>query len=139
LSIIRFRTAIKDPKDVTFLFWAVSIGIMNGVAFYQLSITLTAFMSILMVLLSKKAPSRSTPYVLMVKCSRLEDQQFEEALKNNCKSFRTRNISIDELEGEKTLEVRVKKGRETDLLREIKAIKGVKKAALFSHEGELAD
>ena len=44
LSIIRFRTAIKDPKDVTFLFWAVSIGIMNGVAFFQLSITLTIFM-----------------------------------------------------------------------------------------------
>ena len=38
LSIVRFRNAVKDPKDVTFLFWAISVGIVNGVQFYKLSI-----------------------------------------------------------------------------------------------------
>ena len=41
LSIIRFRSAIKDPIDVVFMFWAVSVGIANGVANFKVAITTT--------------------------------------------------------------------------------------------------
>ena len=139
LSIIRFRTAIKDPKDVTFLFWAVSIGIMNGVSYFQLSIILSVFMGGLMLLMSKKMPIIHLPYVLMVKYSTLDNEAFETVLEKNCSSFRLRNTTLSDKEGEQTVETRVKKGKENKMLQEIKKLKGVKKVILFSHEGELAE
>jgi len=139
LSIIRFRTAIKDPKDVTFLFWAVSIGIMNGVAFFQLSITLTLLMGAIMLIMAKRVPVKHLPYILMIKYNKINDTALEEILEDNCRKYRTRNISIDDKEGEKTIEARVKKDKENKLLQEIKALKGVKKVVLFTHEGELAE
>lgn len=139
LSIIRFRTAIKDPKDVTFLFWAVSIGIMNGVSFFQLSITISLFIGALMLLMAKKVPVLHMPYILMIKYNKIDDQRLEAILKKNSARFKTRNTSLSDTEGEKTIEVRVKKGRESQMLQEIKALKGVKKVVLFTHEGELTD
>jgi len=139
LSIIRFRTAIKDPKDVTFLFWAVSIGIMNGVSYFQLSIVLTVLLGAMMYIMSKRMPALHLPYILMVKYSSIDDEKMEALLKNSCSRFRIRNTSLSDAEGEKTIEVRVKKGQESKLLHEIKALKGVKKVILFSHEGELAE
>jgi len=139
LSIIRFRTAIKDPKDVTFLFWAVSIGIMNGVSYFQLSVTLTIFMGILMVLMSKRVPAMQMPYILMVKFGSVDEEKLENALKENCVRFKVRSTTLSDSQGEKTVEVRLKKGRESQVIREMKAIKGVKMVTLFTHEGELSD
>ena len=139
LSIIRFRTAIKDPKDVTFLFWAVSIGIMNGVSYFQLSIVLTAFMGILMYAMGKKMPALAQPYVMMLKYKELDEEKLEALLERRCSRFRTRNTSLSDEGGEKTLEVRAKKGQESLLLKEAKALHGVKKAMMFSHEGELTE
>ena len=45
LSIIRFRTAIKDPRDTAFIFWSIMVGIANGVAFYQLSLIASVFIA----------------------------------------------------------------------------------------------
>ena len=44
LSIVRFRSAIKDPLDIVFMFWAVGIGIANGVSFFQISMEFCSFM-----------------------------------------------------------------------------------------------
>jgi len=139
LSIIRFRTAIKDPKDVTFLFWAVAIGIMNGVSYFQLSVVLTVFLGALMVILSKRMPLVNLPYILMIKYKGLEDDALEDILESECSRFKVRNTSLSQGDGEKTLEVRVKKGREDALLKEVNSLKGVKRVVLFSHEGELAE
>ncbi len=139
LSIIRFRTAIKDPKDVTFLFWAVSVGIINGVSFFELSVTMSIFMGIVILLLSKKMPLIHLPFILMIKYTALDDAELEKILDENCSRFKVRNSSLSDSEGEKTIEVRVRKNQETKMLQEIKALEGVKKVVLFSHEGELAE
>lgn len=139
LSIIRFRTAIKDPKDVTFLFWAVSIGIMNGVSYFQLSVTITLFMGILMLLMAKRIPMAHLPYILMVKYSKLDEEKFEHVLKKNCEKFKVRSTTLTDSDGEKTIEARLKNGKETTLIGEIKALKGVERVVLFTHEGELAE
>ena len=50
LSIVRFRAAIKDPLDIVYMFWAVAIGIANGVANIKVSLTATIVISILIIL-----------------------------------------------------------------------------------------
>ena len=53
LSIVRFRTAVKDPKDTAFIFWAISVGVINGVGFFELSIMVTLFISLVLFVLSR--------------------------------------------------------------------------------------
>lgn len=53
LSIIRFRTPIKDPKDITFLFWGITVGIVNGIRFYKLSVISSLMMEAILVAISK--------------------------------------------------------------------------------------
>ena len=139
LSIIRFRTAIKDPKDVTFLFWAVSVGIINGVAFYKLSIALSVFIGAVAIFMSKKLPIIQQPYILIIKYNSLNMDMLDKVLAKHSSRFRVRNMSLSKEKGEKTIELRVKKNHEHLMLKEINAIKGVKKVILFTHEGELTE
>ena len=66
LSIIRFRTAIKDPRDTAFIFWSIMVGIANGVAFYQLSLIASVFIAVVLWGLSRKV-SFEPAYMLIIK------------------------------------------------------------------------
>lgn len=139
LSIIRFRTAVKDPKDVTFLFWAVGVGIVNGIQFYKLSILSSILIGLVLFILSKNA-FRENPYILILKYSDADQKELESVLKKHCKKFETRNVIIDEATmHEKTIEVKIEEKNINQLLKEIKEIKGVSKAMMFSHTGELSE
>lgn len=65
LSIVRFRAAIKDPLDIVYMFWAVGVGIANGVAYFSVSITATIFMGISLFLMSR-FPSRPKQFLLVI-------------------------------------------------------------------------
>lgn len=67
LSIIRFRAAIKDPLDIVYMFWAVGVGISNGVGYFQVSIVSSVFIALVM-LMAKSIPTRARSQLLVVKC-----------------------------------------------------------------------
>lgn len=138
LSIVRFRSAIKEPRDITFLFWSISMGIVNGVQFYKLSIIASIFIGVVLLVLSKKVNIRH-PYMLVLKFSDINDAELEDALNRNCSRHTTRNRSLTDHENEMVIEVMLKKDKEKTLLKEVKAIKGVKSVNLFSYLGELSD
>ena len=68
LSIVRFRSAIKEPIDIAFLFWAISIGIVLGAGLIPLAIFGSLFIGIIMVLFVNQK-STDNPYILVVKCA----------------------------------------------------------------------
>ncbi|MBM3200267.1 DUF4956 domain-containing protein [Candidatus Woesearchaeota archaeon] len=138
LSIIRFRTAIKDPKDVTFLFWAITIGVANGVHLYRLSIISSLFIGALMVLFSKNI-GISHPFLISLKFTKLDEQKVDAICKKYCKKYHVRNRTLSDDGGDFTVEVIVKKDNQSELLKELKKIEGVKKVMMFSHTGELSD
>lgn len=138
LSIIRFRTAIKDPKDVTFLFWAVSIGLVNGIHLYRLSIISSLFIGIVLVLFSKRIVMNH-PYLISLKFTKLDEHKIEAVCKKYCSKYYVRNRTLGEGEGDFTVEVLIKKNNQAALLGELKKIEGVKKVMMFSHTGELSD
>ena len=73
LSIVRFRTAIKEPIDIVYLFWAISAGIVLGAGLLPLAVFGSVFIGlILLVLVNKK--SRENPYILVLAC---QDEQAE--------------------------------------------------------------
>ena len=66
LSIVRFRTAVKDPKDTGFMYWTISTGIICGVSAYMLAIASVLFIGLIVILFSKKMVFED-PYLLIMK------------------------------------------------------------------------
>jgi uncharacterized membrane protein YhiD involved in acid resistance len=67
LSIVRFRAAIKDPLDIVYIFWAVGVGIANGVAYFSVSFISSIFIAICLLIFSRM-PSRPKAHLVIVNC-----------------------------------------------------------------------
>jgi hypothetical protein len=67
LSIVRFRTAMKDPADIAFLFWAIGIGVCNGAGFYNVSVIGTAVIFVLLLVLGRIPVRQHDPVLLVVR------------------------------------------------------------------------
>lgn len=134
LSIIRYRTAIKDPMDLFFLFWSVAGGIMCGAKQYILAIAVTVVLTGVVFLLSHM-PSLKAPYVMVVngKKEGLEDQ-VDDILKEYCKYYKikSRNISDD---NEKMI-IELKTAKEKEMISEMSKLKDVK-VSLLTYEGDV--
>lgn len=134
LSIIRYRTAIKDPMDLFFLFWSVAGGIMCGAKQYILAIAVTIVLMGVVFLLSHM-PSLKAPYVMVVngKKEGLEDQ-VDDILKEYCKYYKikSRNISDD---NEKMI-IELKTDKEKEMINEMSKLKDVK-VSLLTYEGDV--
>ena len=93
LSIVRFRAAIKDPMDIVFMFWAISVGIANGVAFWKVSFVSTILLMFVMLLM-KKAPTLSSPFLLVLKVTDFNNDEIVKIIKKNAKKVKLKNKSI---------------------------------------------
>ncbi len=139
LSIVRFRTAIKDPKDTAFIFWAISIGVINGVGYYELSILATIFISIVLALLSRSLTFEPS-YMLIVKYQDGAYELIERVIKEGFQKSFVRSDSKKSELTEKVIEVKMKKdGSQDNLLREIRGLKGVELCTLLSSNGEFSE
>lgn len=138
LSIVRFRNAVKDSKDVTFLFWSISVGIVNGVQFYKLSIISSLFIGLILIVLSKKIVIRE-PYIVILKYETLDEDSLISVLKKHCQKYKMRSTTLVNNSGERTIEVRVKRSHEQQLITDLKNLKGVQQVMMFSYTGKLSD
>lgn len=69
LSIVRFRTAMKDPTDIAFLFWAIAVGVCNGAGFFNVSIVGTIAMGLLIILVARAPMKPRDPLLVVVRYS----------------------------------------------------------------------
>lgn len=135
LSIVRFRTPIKDPTDLIFLFWAAAAGIVTGAGFFTLAIIGSAIVGLVLFVFVKKA-SFETPYLVVINCddSRSEEQVVGK-LKSLVKRFNVKQKSITSDNVEMTIEVRLR-DQESKFVNELTSIAGVKNAVLISYSGD---
>ena len=135
LSIVRFRTAIKEPLDIAFLFWAISAGIVIGAGLIPLGIIGSVLIGIvLLVFVNKK--STDTPYIVVLN---LENDKAESdcmaKIKEKTKKSLIKAKTVSQNGIELTVEVRLK-DMSAAFLNELLAIKGVNNACLVSYNGE---
>lgn len=138
LSIVRFRTAIKDPMDLVFLFWAIASGIVLGAGLIPLAIFASIVMGLILVFFANKTVL-DTPYILMINCS---DENSEEVVNKKIKStfskYQVKSKSVIPNRGiELVFEVRMKNG-ETKFVNELSQIQGVTNSVLVSYNGDYA-
>lgn len=134
LSIVRFRTAIKDPMDLCFLFWAIAVGICCGAHMAEIAIILSLFMTILVFVL-EKIPVGKAPMILVVNMNKMETElALIQIIKQYCKYFKIKSRSVRENNCNLVIEVRTKE--EYKIVQSLEKIEGVKNVSLVSHDGE---
>ena len=136
LSIVRFRSAIKEPLDIAFLFWAISAGIVLGAGLIPLGIIGSVFIGIIMVLFVNKK-STDNPYILVVNCT--NDNSEKESIKyvsSSVKKHVVKSKTVSANSGiELTVEIRLKE-MSTQFVNELSHISGVNNVVLVSYNGE---
>ena len=135
LSIVRFRTAIKEPMDIAFLFWSIAVGIVLGAGLLPLAIIGSVIIGIIIVLFSTRKIG-DTPYILVVNCENEEaEKEAQILISEEAKKSILKSKSVNKLGIELTYEVRIKE-ENTDFVNKLSATSGVTNAALVSYNGE---
>ena len=134
LSIVRFRTAVKDPLDIVFMFWAIAIGIANGAMQFELAIVGSFFIAIVVVILSN-IKLQNHPYLLVMHYKSVDEKEILIQLNKIIKSYKLKSKTVSNELVELTLEVRVKK-HNIGFVDEISKINNVKDLGLVSYEGD---
>lgn len=135
LSIVRFRTAIKDPMDLMFLFWSISIGIICGANLYSIAIIASLVITILLFVL-ELTPIGVAASLLVVSTEQpdAEKEILNTIAKDNkvCK-VKSRNLTDKGL----NMIIECKPKDATTLIKNVKVIKGVFGVSLMAHDGEV--
>ena len=141
LSIVRFRTAVKDPRDTAFMFWVIAIGIVNGVAYYQLSLLGSIFIAGVIVILSRSFGFEPT-YMMIV---RYADYSVFDGVrsvlsdKSLVRRFFVRSDMRKADHTEKAVEVKFTGDSQEEILRKVRALPGVVSCTLLASNGEFAE
>ena len=135
LSIVRFRTAVKDPMDLAFLFWSISVGIICGAGLAQVAIILSVVITVGMLVLDAM-PVAKAPMILVVNAQDLDaETAVAEAVKKYAKYMQVKSRNMTDVSLDLVIELRTAEGNA--LVRDVKRISGVTAVSLLSHDGEV--
>lgn len=138
LSIVRFRTAVKDSRDTVFIFWAMAQGLCTSSQNYRLSFTSVLFIAIILILASK-TPGIWNRYLLVVMGNgeAIDREGFQEKLKRFAVSQRIRTANKDATHEELILEIKTKGELDLAVLDELVTVRGVESVNWVSESGEM--
>jgi uncharacterized membrane protein YhiD involved in acid resistance len=135
LSIVRFRTAIKDPRDVAFMFWAIAVGIACGAGMFITAVIGTLFISIVMVIMTKTKYVH-TSHLLIIKYKTEVYTDIEPLIKQVKYVMKSKMVSGGKVE----LVLELKKLKQsTAFVDHISAIEGVDSAVIVRYTGDYAE
>ena len=131
LSIVRFRSAVKDPLDVGFLFWGIAVGITSGAGLYPFALIATAAIAIVYILFTVLGRGRRT-FAVVVRYEDRAEEELNKILAEVHPKIRGRARYKDE--NELTADVKIK--RDSDLVKKLNAVEGVISAVMVEYTGE---
>ena len=135
LSIVRFRTAIKEPMDIAFLFWSIAAGIVLAAGMIPLAVFGSVIIGIVMLVFVNRK-SMSSPYIAIITCANQEAEQRAVAfLKTQAERIVIKSKTAQAGRIELNYEIRLKNGN-TDFITELSAMEGVSSAVLVSYNGD---
>ena len=135
LSIVRFRTAVKDPMDLVFLFWAISTGIICGAGLAEISCILAFLLSVFLYILDRCKVSKA-PKILMVSAKGYDaEKNIINTVKKFCKYFTVKSRIFSNERTDIVVEVRTDK--EYELAKAVASLSEVNSSSLLSHDGEV--
>lgn len=135
LSIVRFRTAIKEPVEIVFLFWSLAAGIVIGAGMIPLAVIGSAIIGIILLLFANRK-NHSNPYILVLNCvNEQAEKEVQNILGKDTEHYIVKSKTINPSGIELTMELRTKNAT-TDFVNRIAELAGVENATLVSYNGE---
>ena len=135
LSIVRFRTAIKEPLDIAFLFWSIAAGIVLAAGMIPLAVIGSVIIGVILLIFVNRK-SHSNPYIVVLQCDGHDSESAARAyLEQNTLRCSVKSKSVQRGLVELNLEVRLKDDN-TDFVNQLSGIPGVSSAVLVSYNGD---
>ena len=135
LSIVRFRTAVKDPLDTAYMFWALTMGILLGAGQFFLSALCVVGIALLLTVVVHIQSGKLNSYLLVIRMTDTAEKSVNQAIANlKFSRLKSKTISANGIEA--TYEIRVEK--HDAFLNKLNAVPGVQDAALVAYTGESA-
>lgn len=135
LSIVRFRTAVKEPLDLVFLFWSISAGIISGAGMVQLAVILSVIVTVLMIVFCC-VPEQRKSMLLSVNAEGYDTAaEVLKVVKKYDKHCREKSRNMAQGRLDMLLEIRLKNYE--PLLRELNGQKGILAVSLIAHKGDV--
>lgn len=135
LSIVRFRTAIKEPLDIAFLFWSIAVGIVLAAGMIPLAVIGSVVIG-LMLLVFVNRKTHVNPYIVVLQCDGYDSEtQARTFLESHAERCTVKSKSARKGLVELNLEVRLKDGN-TDFINALSELDGVESAVLVSYNGD---
>lgn len=135
LSIVRFRTAIKEPLDIAFLFWSIAVGIILAAGMIPLAVVGSVIIGLILLFFVNKK-SHKNPFILVLSC---KDHEAETAAMNYIGTQTERCVVKSKSAQNGLVEVNMElrlKDENTDFINALSAMNGVCSAALVSYNGD---
>lgn len=135
LSIVRFRTAIKNPMDLLFLFWSIGVGIICGAGLFEIALVVSLMVTVGIFFL-EFMPDNKKPYLLIINGSReLDEKEVIDCVRQYGKNVKVRSRNMKKSGTDYIIEVHTK--QEKELLDSLSSVEAIAQMSLLSHEGEV--
>ena len=135
LSIVRFRTAIKEPLDIAFLFWSIAVGIVLAAGMIPLAVIGSVVIGLILLVFANRNAS-ANPYIVVLQCDGHDSETKAAAyLKEHTKRCVTKSKTARQGQVELTMEIRLEDDN-TDFINELSGQAGVQSAVLVSYNGD---
>lgn len=135
LSIVRFRTAIKEPLDIAFLFWSIAVGIVLAAGMLLLAVIGSLVVGAVLLLFANRKP-HVRPYIAVLRCSSQESERRAlDYLAQQTRRCVVKSKTVRQEEIEVNLEVRLR-DEDTNFVNELASMAGVESAVLVSYNGD---
>lgn len=135
LSIVRFRTAIKEPMDIAFLFWSIAVGIVLAAGLIPLAVFGSVVIGIILLIFANRKDN-SNPYIVVLSCEGSESEKTAtEYLAKNTKKCSVKSKIVRKGDVELNIEIRLK-NENTDFINAMADLPGVQNAVLVSYNGD---
>ena len=135
LSIVRFRTAVKDVLDTIFMFWAIAAGITLGTKMWLVALLASGGIGALILLWNLFKPKKSFPFMLVIRFDESSKKEVQNVLRRMPQG-RLRSKTISQGTMELTIEMNIKES-EAGMIDAFSAIPGVHDASLISYKGDI--
>ena len=135
LSIVRFRTAIKEPLDIAFLFWSIAVGIVLAAGLIPLAVIGSVIIGVILLVFVNRKP-HCNPYIVVIQCNGQESEKaaaaYLEKMTQRC-TVKSKTVQAGRIE--LNMEIRLKDAQ-TDFINTLSQIPGVSSAVLVSYHGD---
>ena len=135
LSIVRFRTAVKDPLDTAYMFWAITMGILLGSNAYIIAVVALLGISIIMLALSYMRLRSPNGYLLVLHYDEFAQNDIENELRRSVRFYRMRSKTVTRAGTEMTVEIRL--DHRANIVSSMLDINGVHDATLVACQSEV--